>query len=107
MMYIDKQVANTIKTYGRQFRMNGLDFKALLQPLRYKNKMYLSGIPTSIGRAEEGYYLYVGPPDIEIDDSSTDELVCEGMSYCIEKSESVYFGTRKIYTWAVLKRVRQ
>ncbi|MDR1464916.1 MAG: hypothetical protein LBJ11_06425, partial [Oscillospiraceae bacterium] len=36
-------------------------YGAFLQPLRYKNKMYLGGVNTRIGFNREGYYLYLGP----------------------------------------------
>ena len=32
-------------------------FKGFIQPLRYKNKMYLYGVNTEIGDKSQGYYL--------------------------------------------------
>ena len=34
-------------------------FRALIQPLRYKNKMYLDGTYTDIGKSTSGNYLYI------------------------------------------------
>ena len=54
------------KRYGRSVyitseKLNSEIFNALVQPLRYKNKMYVAGTNTEIGLAEENYYLYIGP----------------------------------------------
>ena len=55
-----------LKRYGRSVyitseKLNSEIFNALVQPLRYKNKMYVAGTNTEIGLAEENYYLYIGP----------------------------------------------
>ena len=56
-----------IERYGRSVSLSMEDgwhspqFRALIQPLRYKNKMYLEGVHTPIGIHDPGYYLYIGP----------------------------------------------
>ena len=57
-----------IERYGRSVSLSMEDgwhspqFRALIQPLRYKNKMYLEGVHTPIGIHDPGYYLYIGLP---------------------------------------------
>ena len=43
-------------------------YKAFLQPLRYKNKMYLEGTYTPIGRDNTGLYLYLVKNGVDISD---------------------------------------
>ena len=45
-------------------------FGAFMQPLRYKNKMYLNGVNTVIGFNSQEHYLYIGPPDHDADKQS-------------------------------------
>jgi hypothetical protein len=56
--------------FGRRMRLTGEDndraFYAFLQPLRYKNKMYLFGVNTPIGYNCQGHHLYIGPPHIDL-----------------------------------------
>ncbi|MBE6828522.1 MAG: hypothetical protein E7514_07980 [Ruminococcaceae bacterium] len=80
-------------------------YKATIQPLRYKNKMYLNGEVNEIGHYGEGYYLYIGPAEISLDnlDEWSSIVTLDGIYYKIERSERVYFRDETVYTWAVLK----
>jgi len=91
-------------------------FKAFIQPLRYKNKMYLEGTPTEIGVMDSGYYLYIGPPEHSFEylyigppEHSFEHLApgfyleSMGKRYVIDRFEKIYKGGRVFYIWAVLK----
>ena len=67
-------------------------FKGFIQPLRYKNKMYLYGVNTEIGYNSQGYYLYIGPPDGDI-------------KYQIDRAEKIKLGEEVLYVWAVVRTV--
>ena len=60
------------KKWGRTLVIENTDstrtapFKGFIQPLRYKNKMYLYGVNTEIGYNSQGYYLYIGPPEHDL-----------------------------------------
>ena len=99
-----------IKKYGRRIKVcdsNGdvLEHtKCIIQPLRYKNKMYTQGTPTEIGLAQSGYYLMIAPPSFAVYDS--DNSICisdDNMTYHLDRSEKVYFGDSVMYIWAVLR----
>jgi hypothetical protein len=79
-------------------------FKAFIQPLRYKNKMYLEGTPTEIGVMDSGYYLYIGPPEHSFEHLAPGfYLESMGKRYVIDRFEKIYKGGRVFYIWAVLK----
>ncbi|MBQ8209372.1 MAG: hypothetical protein IJZ35_02175 [Clostridia bacterium] len=78
--------------------------KCIIQPLRYKNKMYTQGTPTEIGLAQSGYYLMLAPSTLQL--SNTDEngyIADSDMTYHLDRSEKVYFGDRVMYVWAILR----
>ncbi len=81
-------------------------FKALIQPLRYKNKMYLDGIYTEIGFNSQGHYLYIGPPEIDLTATADGEfLSADGVSYQIDRAEKVYMGKEPFYIWAIIRTI--
>ena len=51
--------------------------QGFIQPLRYKNKMYLYGVNTEIGYNSQGYYLYIGPPEHDLT-VNEDALIIDG-----------------------------
>ena len=65
------KIKRLLARYGRPaslFDGNGnllCESKCLIQPLRYKNKLYLEGIPTDIGINEAGCYLFLAPPEFD------------------------------------------
>ncbi|MDR2646540.1 MAG: hypothetical protein LBB67_00205 [Oscillospiraceae bacterium] len=79
-------------------------FGAFIQPLRYKNKMYLGGVNTPIGFNREGYYLFLGPPEHDITKLGRDMWIqCGGERYTIDRAEVVYFGENPSHIWATIR----
>ena len=79
---------------------------AFIQPLRYKNKMYLDGVNTQIGFNNQGHYLYIGPPDHDLTEiDSGVYLACNGTKYKIDRAEVVYKGSEKYYVWAIIREI--
>lgn len=108
-MSIDK----LFKAYGREARISNDTgwtseiFHCFIQPLRYKNKMYLDGINTPIGYNSQGHYLYLGPAEHDltgVKDSST-WISADGIKYKVDRSEKVYFGNKVLYIWAIIKTI--
>lgn len=86
---------------------SGEYFRCFIQPLRYKNKMYLDGVNTQIGFNSEGHYLYIGPPDHDLtaDFVNFTWLNCGGEKYKIDRAEKVYYGSEVFYIWAVIRKM--
>lgn len=86
---------------------NSAEFKCFIQPLRYKNKMYLDGVNTAIGFNSEGHYLYIGPPEHDLTEEFSDFtwLNCGDDKYKIDRAEKVYYGSEVFYIWAIIRKI--
>ena len=82
-------------------------FRAFVQALRYKNKLYLRGKFTEIGKNPQDYYLYLGPPQIDV--SSVDginiKLKINDTYYIVYRSEKHYIKDECVYIWAIIRPV--
>lgn len=87
-------------------KTDSTEFPAFLQPLRYKNKIYLSGVPTELGYDGLNKYLLIAPPEVNI------ELI-EGEDYTLsfgedtfstDHCEPVYLGKKHLYYWAIVHK---
>ncbi|MCD7774026.1 MAG: hypothetical protein LUH40_00385 [Clostridiales bacterium] len=112
-MFGKTQVKRLIKKYGRTAEIidgggNVIsEEKACIQPLRYKNKMYLEGTPTEIGISESGYYMYIGPWNSDMSSYKFDGFLYDGSRYyTVDRAEPVYFKEDIIYMWAVLRETQ-
>ena len=106
------QIKTFMDRFGRSARFTEPDgwestpFRCFLQPLRYKNKMYLYGVNTQIGYNAQGHYLYIGPPDHDptlLSDSATLQVGAE--NYRIDRAEKVYCGETPYYIWAIVRTI--
>ena len=85
---------------------NSFDFHAFLQPLRYKNKLYLSGVPTELGYDGLNKYLLLAPPELR-SECLTDErytVTFDGGKYATDHCEPVFFGRKCVYYWAIVHK---
>lgn len=105
-----KYTEKFINKFGREIKAckeNGevlQQFRGMIQPLRYKNKMYLQGTPTDIGYNNSGYYLLIAPASFDSDALQDNDYLTDGrITYHIDRCEKIYFGTEVFYVWAVLR----
>ena len=103
-------IKHIMERYGRQLRLclpdgwQSENFGAFLQPLRYKNKMYLGGVNTRIGFNREGYYLYLGPPEHDLTQLGRDVWIqCGGERYTVDRAEMVHFGDEQSHVWGIIR----
>lgn len=77
---------------------------AIINPLLYKNKMYLNNAYLADGFCDRGNYLYIGDPKVNLGDYSVGTLLrCGTNEYTIMKTEQYYIENTAVYTWAVLQ----
>ena len=107
----DMNLSAEFEKWGRTLVIENTDstqtapFKCFIQPLRYKNKMYLYGVNTEIGYNSQGYYLYIGPPEHDLT-LNEDTLIIDGdIKYQIDRAEKIKFGEEVLYVWAVVRTV--
>ena len=83
-----------------------VSFNAFLQPLRYKNKIYLSGVPTELGYDGMNKYLLLAPPELDIGFIEGIECTIHfaGDSFSCDHCEPVYLGKKKLYYWAIVHK---
>ncbi|MBP9989560.1 MAG: hypothetical protein KBT46_08705 [Ruminococcus sp.] len=98
--------------FGQDICIKGPDnwsseiFGGFVQPLRYKNKMYLNGVNTVIGFNSEGHYLYIGPPNHDLTSLDSDYYISAcGKKFMIDRCEKVYFKNTVVYIWAIIREI--
>lgn len=107
--------AKISKYVGRDVYLTDADnwkspmFKAQIQPLRYKNKMYLEGIPTPIGKNLSDFYTFIGPTEHDLSKLSDFGRVVDsdGTKYIISHAEKVYAQNNIFYMWAILQKTSE
>ena len=78
-----------------------LETHALIQPLLYKNKLYVELQPSEYGKFDDGCYLFLGPADSEF--AADDIVIINGEKYITERYEMMYLFSQKLYGWAILR----
>lgn len=98
--------------FGQEVTFKGNDgwstpiFGGFIQPLRYKNKMYLNGVNTVIGFNSQGHYLYIGPPDHDVSKLTAEQWIeSNGQKFTVDRSEKVYFKNEVVYIWAIIREI--
>lgn len=84
-------------------------FNAFIQPLRYKNKLYMAGDFTPIGRNTQDVYLYIGPKNHDLTnlDASYRIFDANDISYMIDRAEKITFKNEVVYIWAIIRKVKE
>lgn len=114
-LQVKKLTVNGIFKLGRTCYLslpngwNSEHFKACIQPLRYKTKLYLEGYYTEIGVNRNDVYLYLGPANHDLTRLNSDARVVdsEGNRYIIDRSEKVMFDDKCLYIWAVIRKTTE
>ncbi len=98
--------------FGREIRLGDDDgwttenFHGFIQPLRYKNKMYLDGVYTVIGFDNQSKYLYIGPPEHDLTSIDSDTFIfSDGVKYTVDRAEKVYCSQSPVYIWAIIREI--
>ena len=104
-MSLVSNIVGTINKYGRDVRLINGDTEiltgAFIEPLRYKNKIYIGGEYRNLKGTDR--YLYVGKPKLfKLKEGET--LIEEsGIKYLVERTESYIVNDEVIYDWAIIK----
>lgn len=105
-------LTSMFEKYGQEIVLKGSDewsspiFGGFIQPLRYKNKMYLNGVNTVIGFNSQGHYLYIGPPNHDLGQLTDEQWVeADGKKFTVDRCEKVYFKNEVVYIWAIIREM--
>ena len=82
------------------------EFYAFIQPLRYKNKLYLSHEPTELGFDTLQKYLMVTSPDVPLEtvDGFMYRIYMGDTYLKVDHCEKVYFGKKPYYYWSIVSK---
>ena len=103
-MSVLSSVETSIDKYGVDVKLIDGDAevltKAFIEPLRYKNTLYIGGEYRNLKGTDRS--LYVGKPTFDLKEGKT--IVDEsGIKYLVERAETYTVNGYKIYDWAILK----
>ena len=101
-----ESIARLMEEQGRTVSLRSVgSVRCFLQPMRYKNKMYLDSQYARVGVVDESCFLYLGPPEHELTEGADPVLWDEaGEGYTCVKQEVVRFGPSPVYVWAILRK---
>lgn len=104
-MSIFNSVSDTIKRYGSAISItNGddkLSTRAFVEPLRYKNKVYIGGQNRLLGFDRNEKYLYIGPPEHSLTENCS-VIEMNDCKYIVKRCEIYYLKDYPIYVWAIM-----
>lgn len=84
-------------------------FQAYLQPVRYKNKVYLEGDYTEIGVNDNDVFIYLGPSNHDLTKLPRDTQIhdLQRRKFMIDKSERVIVNGETFYIWATVRQIQE
>ncbi len=88
---------------------NSENYRAFIQPLRYKTKLYMQGDRTPIGINKNNVYLYIGPANHDLTklDNSCRIHDSENCKYIIDRAEKITVKNNTVYIWAVIRQTTE
>lgn len=108
-------ITKMLKKYGGSVYISNEDgwnsprFKAFIQPLRYKTKLYMEGEYTPIGINPNDVYLYLGPCDHDLTKLDKTYRIndIENNKYMIDRAERIMVKDTVIYIWAIIRKTTE
>lgn len=76
--------------------------KAFIEPLRYKNRMYIGGKRIEPGFYDGGHYLYIGQHNIPLDDIKNTVIIRGEEKFYVKRAEMYRVGDENLYVWAIV-----
>ena len=104
-MSVQSAVTQSIRKYGSRVTINNggelRSGKAFIEPLRYRNKIYIGGELHSLGVLRRDKYLFIGTPESRLDENVT-VIESGGSKYIVKRRETYFVGDSPVYVWAIL-----
>lgn len=107
-----KTLTLLIKRYGKDVTVKTGDVnttcRAIINPLRYKNKMYLDADMSDFGAIDRTRFLYIGPPEPDFTQNwEKTTIFSQGQRYSITRADMICMGDIPLYIWAVLGNIKE
>lgn len=104
-MSIFSSIKETIKRYGNSVTIVEGDKKhnvtAFVEPLRYKNRVYVGGKYRLLGKDRDEKYLYIGYAENPLTEQYS-VIEMQNSKYIVKRCETYYVKDYPIYVWAIL-----
>ena len=78
-----------------------VESRAFVEPLRYRNKIYIGGEYHQLGGLRREKYLYVGKPDHRLIENET-VIQTQDSQYIVKRCETYFVQDTPVYEWAIL-----
>lgn len=105
-MGILSSVGEIINRYGCSVVIRNDDkeipAKAFVEPLRYKNRVYVGGQYHHLGYKKSEKYLYIGKPEFVLSENSS-VIEMYNSKYIVKRCELYYVKDIPVYVWAILQ----
>ena len=105
-MSILSSICRELKKFGETLTITteerSSSVKGVLQPLLYKNKLYLGGKQLPQGFFDGGHYLLICSPEVKLPNLGTALVETKDRKFTLVRSETVTVAGRSLYIWAVL-----
>ena len=75
--------------------------RAIVEPLRYRNRIYIGGEMHPLGKASREKYLFIGTPDISLQQNRS-VIESVGGKYIVKRCETYFVRDKAVYVWAIL-----
>ncbi|MBR6693883.1 MAG: hypothetical protein IKL62_02930 [Clostridia bacterium] len=102
-----KGIDRLLERYGRDATIENLgkrySDKAIIQLMRYKNKIYVDLPIGPSGMRDNATYLYIGKPEHDFSTSWRNvRIFADGLHFLVKRAQMIYCGQEPLYLWAVL-----
>jgi hypothetical protein len=88
----------TVRVYDEE-----LNVKALVQPMRYKNKLYLENERNELGFKDGECFLYLGPAEVDFAGHENAVVISTAdRKYNVSRADRISLKGTVQYIWAVL-----
>ncbi|MCM1543990.1 MAG: hypothetical protein NC110_01710 [Ruminococcus sp.] len=79
-------------------------FRAFIQPLRYKNKLYIDKNVTELRYENTRRFLLLSPPNVDISGADgRSSFISDGnQEYAVNHSELIMLGNKPMYRWSII-----
>lgn len=98
-------VDSEILRYGSQVTIisgeEQVQTRAFVEPLRYRNKIYIGGEYRPLGVAIREKYLYIGRSAYRLQENRS-VVEAHGERYLVKRSETFFIRDLPVYEWAIM-----
>ncbi len=106
-MNLSEKIAAMFKSIGELVTVTidetAQDVYAIIQPMRYKNKLYLEQERNELGFKDSECFLYLGPAEADfVSKERYTWIKTDGRSYNVSRADRIAIGGKTQYIWAVL-----